>query len=65
MRACGKGTNVMVRAHIGETREANSAVNIPEIGSRTRSTVEVLSSTRTEIAMMATGSQECLKAREE
>ena len=65
MRAYGRGINVMARAHTGEMREASFAVNIPEIGSRTRNTVEVLSFTRTGTVMTATGSQECLKVKEE
>ena len=65
MRASGRETSAMVKEHIGETREENSAANILEIGSKIRNTAEALSSTKTVTAMTATGSLECLREREE
>ena len=65
MRAYGRGTNVMVRAHTGEMRAANSAESTRETGSKTRNTEGALSSTRTVTGTMATGLPGCLKAKEE
>jgi hypothetical protein len=65
MKASGREISAMVKEPTGEMREANSVVNILEIGSRTRSMAEVLSSTKTVIAMTATGWLACLREREE
>ena len=65
MRACGPWTRSMDRVLTGEMRIASSGESIPVIGSRIKSMAEVLSSSRTAIDTMDTGSMECLKEREE
>ena len=65
MRACGPWTKSMDKVHTGEMRIASLGESIPVIGSRIKSMVEVLSSSRTAIDTMDTGSMECLKEKEE
>ena len=65
MRACGPWTRSTDKVLTGETRIASSGESIPVIGSRIRSTAEVLSSSRIAIDTTGTGSTECPKAKEE
>jgi hypothetical protein len=65
MKGFGKETSAMARAPIGGTRQASFVVNTQGTGSKTRSTAEVLSSTRTGTDTTDTGSQACPRAKAE
>lgn len=65
MRVCGPWTRSMDKVLTGEMRITSLGENIPAIGSRIKSTAEVLSFSKTAIDTMDTGSMECLKEREE
>ena len=62
---CGKETSAMGRELIGATRPGSFVVSTRATGMKTRSTAEVLSSTRTGTDTTDTGSQECLRAKAE
>jgi len=65
MKECGQWTRNMVKVLTGEMKIANLEENIPEIGSKIKSMVEVPSSLRIVIDTMVTGSTVCHKEREE
>ena len=64
-KECGRWTKNMGRVPTGEVRIANSGESTLAIGSKIKSTVEELSSSKTVIDMMGIGSMACHKAKEE
>ena len=62
---CGKETSAMARVLTGATKLVSFAVSTRETGMKIRNTGEALSSTKTGTDTTDTGSQGCLRAKEE
>jgi len=64
-KVCGQWIRNMVKVPTGEMKIASLEENIPEIGSKIRSMVEELSSSKTLIGTMDIGSMVCHKEKVE
>ena len=63
MKVCGPWIRGMAKERTGKMRVQNCDVNTQAIGTKIKSTEEVLSSTKMEIDTMATGSTDSLKVK--